>query len=199
MSQGKPMKPDMYDIRNFTVSELTESKYIHPRRITYTQGGKPKFWDVVETHDSVAVLLYHTEKDAFVFVKQFRPAVCLSDKCGFTYELCAGLCDKSISALDTAREEILEETGYEVPAQKIERLTSFYTAVGFAGGKQMLYVAEIDESMKKLPGGGVDEEMIEVVTIPVSEARPFIFDESRHKTPGLMFAVIWFLELRWQK
>ncbi len=37
-------------------------------------------------------------------------------------------------------------------------------------------------------------EQIEVVALPVSEAREFIYDETKVKTPGLMFAFLWFLD-----
>ena len=55
--------------------------------------------------------------------------------------------------------------------QNIEKITSFHTSVGFAGSKQMLYFAEVDESMKVSEGGGVDHEQIEVVYLPVEEAK----------------------------
>ena len=32
-------------------------------------------WDLIEAHDSVAILLYHLDLDAVLIVRQFRPAV----------------------------------------------------------------------------------------------------------------------------
>ncbi|HHE05997.1 MAG TPA: NUDIX hydrolase, partial [Epsilonproteobacteria bacterium] len=69
-----------------------------------------------------------------------------------------------------------------------------HTSVGFAGSKQMLYYAEVDESMKVSEGGGIDDEQIEVIYLPVSEAKAFIYDESIAKTPGLMFAFMWYFD-----
>ena len=58
----------------------------------------------------------------------------------------------------------------------------------------MLYYVEVDERMKVSEGGGVDEEMIEVVYLPTKEAKAMIFDENIAKTPGLMFAFMWWFE-----
>ncbi len=173
---------------------LDNSQYIKPYRLTFEKDGKIRDWEVVDTHDSVAVLIYHTEKDAFVLVKQFRPAVYLKNEDGMTVELCAGLVDKDNSLIQITKEEILEECGYDVPLEKIEKITSFYTAVGFAGGQQTLFFAKVDERMRVDDGGGIDDEEIEVVFIPVNQAKTFIMDETISKTPGLMYAFMWYLE-----
>ena len=44
---------------------------------------------------------------------------------GLTLELCAGLIDKSHSAQETAQMELLEECGYKVPLNSLQRVTSF--------------------------------------------------------------------------
>jgi len=173
---------------------LENAQYIKPYRLTFEKDGKRRDWEVIETFDSVAVLIYHTEKDSFVLVKQFRPAVYLKNDDGYTVELCAGLVDKDKSLIQITKEEILEECGYDVPLECIEKITSFYTAVGFAGGQQTLFFAEINDEMKVDEGGGIDEEEIEVVYLPVNQAQDFIKDEQIAKTPGLMFAFMWFLE-----
>ncbi len=181
-------------IENFKIEPLTDSRFVRPARVSYRQDGVAKSWEVVQAHDSVAVLIYHEPKDCFILVKQFRPAVYLHDKKGYTYELCAGIVDKQSSLLQIAREEIEEECGYDVPPEAIKKVTSFYTSVGFAGSKQTLFFAKVDDSMKVHEGGGIDMEQIEVVALPVSEAREFIYDETKVKTPGLMFAFLWFFD-----
>ena len=80
---------------------------------------------MVHSHPSVAVLLWHSDLDAVVVVRQFRPPVYASkvlENCiennsesltsGFTYELCAGICDKDKSLEQIAKEEVMEECGY---------------------------------------------------------------------------------------
>jgi len=170
------------------------SEYIKPKSMYYKQNGKEKRWDIVDTHNSVAILIYHKELDSFIFVKQFRPSIYLKNNDGFTYELCAGIVDKDLSLRQIAYEEVLEETGYKVPLESLEKISSFYTAVGFAGGRQRLYFVEVDESMRVNEGGGIDDEAIEVIFLKKDEARTFMFDEEVATTSGLMFALMWYFE-----
>lgn len=181
-------------IKHFKLKPLENAKFIDTSLATYEQEGIKKSWEVVQAHDSVAILIYHKEKELFILVKQFRPAVYLNNENGMTVELCAGIVDKDLSLVEIAKEEIEEECGYLVSLQSIERITSFHTSVGFAGSRQTLYFVEVDESMKVSEGGGVDHEQIEVVYLPVDQAKNLIYDESIAKTPGLMFAFMWWLE-----
>ena len=181
-------------IKHFKLQPLENAKFISTSFATYEQDGIKKSWEIVEAHDSVAILLYHKEKKGFVLVKQFRPAVYLNNDIGMTVELCAGIVDKKLSLEEIAKEEIEEECGYDIPLHHIERITAFHTSVGFAGSKQTLYFAEVDESMKVSEGGGVDHEQIEVVFLPIEEAKKLLYDESIAKTPGLMFAFMWWFE-----
>jgi len=182
-------------IKEFKTSELKDTKFVHPVKITYNQNGKNKAWEAVKSFDSVAVLLFHEEKNAFLLVKQFRPPVYLNDKTKLcTYELCAGIVDKNIPLNQIVKEEIDEECGYDVPLENIERITSFYTNVGVSGGCQSLYYAKINESMKAHRGGGIHDEEIETMFLPIEEYQDFIYDENKAKTPGLMFSFFWFME-----
>ncbi len=181
-------------IKHFKLQPLVDAKFIATSFATYEQDGIKKSWEVVQAHDSVAILIYHKEKKSFVLVKQFRPAVYLNNDDGMTVELCAGIVDKKLSLIEIAKEEIEEECGYAVPLQKIEKIASFHTSVGFAGSKQMLYFIQVDDSMKVSEGGGVDHEQIEVLYLPIDEAKNLIYDESIAKTPGLMFAFMWWFE-----
>ncbi|MNO01564.1 hypothetical protein D3C81_2217350 [compost metagenome] len=46
--------------------------------------------------------------------------------------------------------------------------------------------------MKIDEGGGIEEEEIEVVYVPLNEAKKFMFDESYQKTTGVSLAFYWF-------
>ncbi|MBN2767611.1 MAG: NUDIX domain-containing protein [Campylobacterales bacterium] len=179
-------------VTSFKLLPLKKSQYIFPYLATYIQEGKQKTWEVVKAGDSVAILLYHKQKDAFVVVKQFRPATYANGhKNGMSVELCAGLVDKPLSLEQIAIEEIEEECGYKIISENITKITSFYTSVGFAGSKQTLYYAVIDESMRVSKGGGIDDELIEVLFLSRDEAKALMFDEETIKTPGLLFAFSW--------
>jgi len=184
----------VHKLKHFTLEPLVDPNFINTSLARYEQNGIQKSWEIVEAHDSVAILIYHREKDAFVLVEQFRPAVYLNNGDGVTIELCAGIVDKDLSLVQIAQEEIEEECGFDVPLETIEKITSFHTSVGFAGSKQMLYYTEVNESMKVSEGGGVDAEMIDVVYLPLKEAKALIYEESIAKTPGLMFAFMWWFD-----
>jgi UDP-sugar diphosphatase len=182
------------NIEKFTLNPLLDPKFISTSLATYEQNGIEKSWEIVQAHDSVSILIYHTEHKKFILVKQFRPAVYVNNKVGMSIELCAGIVDKKLTLQEIAQEEIEEECGYRVPLEKIEKITSFYTSVGFAGSKQTLYYAEVEESMKVSDGGGIDGELIEVLTLSLKDTEKLIYDEAVVKTPGLMFAFMWWYE-----
>ena len=180
-------------IENFKTNELKDTKFVHPFSISYTQNGINKTWEAVKSFDSVAILLFHEEKNSFLLVKQFRPPVYLNDKSKlYTYELCAGIIDKKTSLKQIVKEEIEEECGYDVSLDGIQKITSFYTNVGVSGALQHLYYAKIDKNMKVHEGGGIHNEQIDLFYLPLSKAEEFIYDENIAKTPGLMFSFYWF-------
>ncbi|QKF82479.1 NUDIX domain-containing protein [Halarcobacter ebronensis] len=182
-------------IEEFKISKLDNTKFVHPVKITYKQNGINKSWEAVKSFDSVAILLYHETKNAFLLVKQFRAPVYLNDKSKLcTYELCAGIVDKNKTLQEIAKEEIDEECGFDVSLENIEKITSFYTNVGVSGGCQTLFYAKIDDSMKIHEGGGIQDELIELMYLPLKDYEEFIFDESKAKTPGLMFSFMWFMK-----
>lgn len=123
----------MDNIQDFRAEEnVGNSKYVRITRLHYKQNGKEKNWDVALTHDAVACLLFNKSSHNFVLVKQFRPPVYYKHQeekttkslGGITYELCAGLIDKDgKSDLEICHEEIMEECGYDVPINNIERIT----------------------------------------------------------------------------
>ena len=174
---------------------LKNPKFIKPIIINYTLNDEPKQWEAVISHDSVAVLLYHEERKSFVFVKQLRATVLNKNKTnGMMYELCAGIVDKDTTNAQIAKEEVLEECGYDVPVESLEKISSFYTTVGISGTYQTIYYATCNDSMKVDEGGGLVEEDIEVIYIPLAKAKQFMFDESFQKTTGVMMAIYWFFD-----
>jgi len=189
-----------FKIENFEVKPLEKGHYVKPFLATFTLNGEQKDWEVIKVGDSVAILIYNKESNSFVLVKQFRPAVYFNQGIPFTYELCAGLLDKDLSLEEIAAEEVLEETGFRVEPKELQKVTSFYTSVGSSGARQHLFYVEVDESKRETSGGGVvGEEQIEVLELPLQEAKAFLFDESKAKTPGLMFAFYWFFEEKMNK
>ncbi|XP_041351539.1 uridine diphosphate glucose pyrophosphatase NUDT14-like isoform X2 [Gigantopelta aegis] len=210
----------MEKIEDVTVGPCPTSKYLKPLRMHYKQNGKPKIWDLLKVHDSVVIVVFNSTRNVLVFVKQFRPVIYVAsaetfsengvDKIdttkypsslGMTIELCAGIIDKDHTPQMIAQDELLEECGYKVPLDKIEKVTSYRSGVGTAGALQTLFYVEVTDAMRVSSGGGVAEEgeMIDVVEIPVSEGRSLIMNESVVKPIHLMFALMWFYENKWKQ
>lgn len=176
------------------IRQLEDPKFIEPIEIRYTQNNQEKRWEAIISHDSVAILLWHKGLDSFVIVKQLRPAVLHMNKDGYMHELCAGIVDKDTTLEQIAKEEVLEECGYDIPTENLVYITKFFTSVGTTGAQQTLFYGEVDERMKVHEGGGIHDEEIEVIFLKTEEAKRFMFDESFQKTPGMMMAFYWFFE-----
>lgn len=194
---------------------IPSSDFVHLSRITFTREDRTVKWDLSLRPDSVACVIYHRDKNALLFVKQFRPAIfvarvrSLPENVGKenseinwakypvstaqTIELCAGLIDKNgLSDIGHMREEIEEECGYRVPESNIRLLKRYITGIGVSGAVQMLYYAEIDESMKISDGGGVDNEKIEKVYMGLDEAKDYLEKTEVLSAPGLLYGLCWF-------
>ncbi|PAF49963.1 NUDIX hydrolase [Helicobacter sp. 12S02232-10] len=183
------------DFNSIKFEECVDSPYIKPKRMSYVENGKKKNWDIVASHDSVSILLYHLEFDGFLIVRQFRPAVYFKNGEGYTYELCAGLVDKEGKSLEQiASEEVLEECGYQVDASSLQKLTVFYASTGMSGSKQTIFFATITEQNKVSQGGGIDDECIDVLFLPSQKAKDFIDDNDVAKTSGLSYAIRWYMD-----
>ena len=161
---------------------------------------------------------------------------------GFTFELCAGIlgacvflppaarpcrertappnADKSKGVAEIAREEVLEECGFDVPLASMEEVSAFVSASGegpplacllalrknddanpkkkkgTSGSRQHMFYTEVDDSQRVDDGGGVDGEAIEVVAVPMSRLDAFVLDPAIGKSPGLMFGLTWLRHIR---
>jgi len=167
---------------------------------------------MVKFGNAVFVVIFNKDTKSFVLVKQFRPAVYarkmlerasensekLPESEGVTLELCAGLIDKQgKSVAQHAKEEILEETGYDVCLEKIEPIKCFVGAIGIAGIENTMYYAEVSNADRKNAGGGVDSEMIDVVDIPFADMKRMVTEpndtEMVNFDANLMMGIYWFM------
>jgi len=62
------------------------------------------------------------------------------------------------------------------------------------GGVKTLFLDTKNNDKKSGEGGGIDGENIELAYVPVKDARKFMFDESKSKAAGLLFAFMWFFD-----
>ncbi|KAL3147581.1 hypothetical protein ABBQ38_014634 [Trebouxia sp. C0009 RCD-2024] len=186
---------------------MESSNFVKPQSVMYELDGKQRRWDMISSHSSVAVIIYHTERDALLVVRQFRPPAYASAmkqheaqglphpplSVGFTYELCAGIIDKNKSLQQIAAEEVREECGYEVSPDKLLWVTQYVSAVGTSGSRSDMFYVEVDESMRVNQGGGLEDtgERIEVLALPLDESKGFTEDPTYPKSAGLLFGLMW--------
>ena len=115
---------------------------------------------------------------------------------GVCIELCAGLVDKKLSLVEIARQEVLEECGFDAPVESFEVIVTSRGNVGIAGNKMTMFYVEVTESMRKGPGGGNPDEgeSIELVEVAVKDSMNYILspESSANKSIGLCFAVMWY-------
>ncbi|EFA01723.1 uridine diphosphate glucose pyrophosphatase NUDT14 [Tribolium castaneum] len=200
----------MNKISDVVLKPLEKSIYVKPQTMHFVQNGRKRTWDLLDVHDSVAILLHNTRKQTLIFVKQFRPPVYFGSipeedrkgtidvnkypaELGITLEMCAGLVDKDKPLVEIAKEEILEECGYDVPLSSLVKVGSYRSGVGTLGSLQTTYYCEVTDDMKVSQGGGVGDEIIDVVEMTVPEVKKYITQDKIPSPPSFLFAVYWFL------
>lgn len=119
--------------------------------------------------EAVAVLIYLTDKQKFILVRQFRYAVYQSTDEGWIDEIVAGVLDED-SPLECAKRECIEEAGYEI--DKFDHLGTVFSTPGITTERIHLYIGYCQSSDKKHEGGGLDEEHedIQILELDIDEA-----------------------------
>ncbi len=120
--------------------KLISSKEITKNRlftVTWDRAVDPDGFEIeraIVHHRGSAVMMPVDEKRRILLVRQYRlPAR------RFLWELPAGSVDPGEKPLQTARRELVEETGYR--AKKWTRLAVFYPSPGFLSEKMTIYLA----------------------------------------------------------
>lgn len=129
-------------------------------------------------------------------------AALISGSYGVCLEMCAGLVDKQkLSLVEIAKEEVLEECGFEAPLESFELVYKSYSGIGASGTVMSLFYVEVTEEMRVSGGGGLVEEgeMIQVVEKSIDEIKKYIQYDSNEpdkviqSPPAFFAAVQWFL------
>ncbi|KAF5301148.1 hypothetical protein FQA39_LY10826 [Lamprigera yunnana] len=194
----------MNELSDIYFKPLEDSIYMKPCTMHFKLNGIDRTWDLFQVHNSVIIIIYNVSRNVLVFVKQFRPAVYYYTiptnernghidvkkypaENGITIELCAGIIDKDLPIAEIAREEVLEECGYDIDISKLERIVSYPTNVGRNGSVQTAFYCEVTDEMKVTQGGGIEDESIEVVEMNVSEAKEYISKDDILSPSSLLY------------
>ncbi len=137
------------------VEDWGPQRYEIVRRVTHAQ----------EEPGAVGVLAI-TPRGEVVLVRQFRHPVRRS-----TVEVPAGLLDVAGEAPEVcAARELFEETGHR-PAGELVWIGTFFTTAGMSDERIALYRVEVTPEPE-----GIPEEGIEVVRMPLDDARAAVSD-----------------------
>lgn len=162
---------------NVIKDKILSDNYFILRNITYevATGDEPPIRHIREVYDrgnGATILLYNREKKTVVLTRQFRIATWVNgNEDGRLIEACAGLLDDDEPEV-CARKEAIEETGFEVG--EVEKVYELYMSPGGMTELISFYFAEYDDSQRANPGGGVEDEDIEVLEIPFAQAMEMI-------------------------
>ena len=111
-------------------------------------------------HPGAAVMLAVTDDRNVLFVRQYRYAAA-----EIMLEVPAGTIDPGEAPDETARRELVEETGYH--PTRLEKIAEFFPSPGILAELMHLYLATGLEPRQASPD---DDEFLEPVEIPLPEA-----------------------------
>src|SRR5437867_3188210 len=138
-----------------TNREIAYNGHFKIIKYTVSDGENSEVYECFERGDAVAAVVWNTEKEKFLFTKQFR----IGSKSDLL-EIVAGTMDVEGETPDDAiKREMDEELGYVV--DKITPITSVYVSPG--GTSEKTHIFYIEVSNKVSDGGGVGHEKIETV------------------------------------
>ena len=120
--------------------------------------------------DAVAVLVYHTTRDAFILVRQMRYPPTHHDIDPWITEIVAGGITPGEDETAAGEREVIEEIGYR--PIRMDRIMRFYVSPGIMSERITLFYAEVDETSRLHDGGGLlhEDEDIQLIWVPRQEA-----------------------------
>ena len=118
-----------------------------------------------ERGDSVAAILFDSEREKVLLVKQFKYPT-YEKGSGWIVEIVAGILEPGETPEAAVRRETLEETGYEIAL--LEPIARFYVSPGGSSERILLYYAEVLKQGKVGAGGGVTGENEDIETVEYS-------------------------------
>ncbi len=110
--------------------------------------------DVIK-HLGAALIVPFLNQDKVILLRQYRPVI---NK--YLYELPAGTAEKGESNLQTAKRELIEETGYS--AGKMTLMGHIYPVPGYSTEKIAIYKAE---KLKPVKYHAEQDEVIKILTV----------------------------------
>ena len=143
------------------------------RKFTFDYQRKNGTWETQsrEAYDrgnGATILLHNPAADTVILTRQFRlPTFVNGNPTGMLIETCAGLLDDEHPDAAILR-ETEEETGYRLRA--VQKVMEAYMSPGSVTERLFFYLAEYSSATEQRGGGGIEEEEIEVLELPLLQA-----------------------------
>ncbi len=157
--------------------KLLSDNWYRLHKITFDYRGKNGAWttqsrEAYDRGNGATILLHNPDRDTVILARQFRmPTYVNGNATGMLIEACAGLLDND-GPEDAIRRETEEETGYRI--QNVRRVFDAYMSPGSVTEKLFFFIADYTDATERTIGGGVDEEDIDVLEVPLSRAMTMI-------------------------
>lgn len=167
--------------------QLTEEKILSDnwyvlKRYTFNYLGKNGQWttqqrEAYDRGNGATILLHNPQTNTVILTRQFRLPTYVNGNrdggpaSGMLIETCAGLLDNDDPETAILR-ETEEETGYRI--QSVQKVMEAYMSPGSVTEKLFFYLAEYTADTERAAGGGIDEEEIEILELPLGEALTMI-------------------------
>lgn len=143
------------------------------RKFTFDYQRKNGTWETQsrEAYDrgnGATILLHNPAADTVLLTRQFRlPTFVNGNPTGMLIETCAGLLDDEHPDAAIIR-ETEEETGYHLTS--VHRVMEAYMSPGSVTERLFFYLGEYSPATEHRGGGGIEEEEIEVLELPLPQA-----------------------------
>jgi nudix-type nucleoside diphosphatase (YffH/AdpP family) len=109
--------------------------------------------------DAVAGLIYNTDTECVVLVKQHRYPTHFGNRNGFIYEAMAGKIDSGENPKQAFIRESFEEVGYRLKEKNVEYCFNCFTTPGYSTERIHYFLATATNKDKiKNAGGGMEDE-----------------------------------------
>ena len=122
----------------------------------------------IEHHGRAAcVLAFDPERRTALLVRQMRAPTIYAAQQWHLLEAVAGQIEDGEAPEACARREAMEEAGLRLSV--IEHVTTAWTMPGISTERMDLFLGQYSQADRFGPGGGTDDEGIEVVELPLTE------------------------------
>lgn len=155
--KDKLLSENYFILRNITYDLTRDNgEVIRHKREVYDRG------------NGATILLYNRDKQSVVLIRQFRIATWVNgNPDGRLIETCAGLLDDDEPEV-CIRKEAVEETGFAVG--DVRKVFELYMSPGGVTEIVHFFVAEYSDAQRTGSGGGVEDEEIDVLELPFTQA-----------------------------